>query len=96
VWGSSAKYQPMRVGKDHLLADEDVIQIVKKCAAAVTARCIGYASMRPTDAHLPVPCSCGPGRAVRRLCVASPPAGQEGSVQPRPPESCCCDCRASG
>jgi ribosome-interacting GTPase 1 len=32
VWGQSAKYQPMRVGKDHLLADEDVIQIVKKCA----------------------------------------------------------------
>ena len=32
VWGQSAKYQPMRVGRDHLLADEDVIQIVKKCA----------------------------------------------------------------
>lgn len=30
VWGSSVKHQPQRVGKDHLLDDEDVIQIVKK------------------------------------------------------------------
>ena len=29
---TSAKYQPMRVGRDCVLADEDVIQIVKKCA----------------------------------------------------------------
>ena len=29
VWGTSAKHQPMRVGKDHVLADEDVVQIVK-------------------------------------------------------------------
>jgi len=30
VWGSSVKHQPQRVGKDHLLHDEDVVQIVKK------------------------------------------------------------------
>ncbi len=30
VWGSSVKHQPMKVGKDHVLNDEDVIQIVKK------------------------------------------------------------------
>lgn len=30
VWGQSAKHTPQRCGKDHVLADEDVIQIVKK------------------------------------------------------------------
>lgn len=30
VWGSSVKHQPQRVGKDHVLFDEDVVQIVKK------------------------------------------------------------------
>jgi ribosome-interacting GTPase 1 len=30
VWGSSVKLQPMKVGKEHMLEDEDVIQIVKK------------------------------------------------------------------
>ena len=29
VWGTSVKHQPQRVGKDHLLHDEDVVQIVK-------------------------------------------------------------------
>jgi len=30
VWGASCKHSPQRCGKDHMLADEDVIQIVKK------------------------------------------------------------------
>eukprot|EP00934_Nitzschia_sp_Nitz4_P004495 Nitzschia sp. Nitz4//scaffold6_size259037//251256//252484//NITZ4_001129-RA/size259037-augustus-gene-0.312-mRNA-1//1//CDS//3329557058//4485//frame0 len=30
VWGKSAKHQPQRCGKDHLLSDEDIVQIVKK------------------------------------------------------------------
>merc|ERR1712142_1077373 len=30
VWGSSVKHQPQRVGKEHVLDDEDVVQIVKK------------------------------------------------------------------
>ena len=30
VWGSSVKHRPQRVGREHVLEDEDVIQIVKK------------------------------------------------------------------
>lgn len=30
VWGSSVKHQPQKVGKDHELSDEDVVQIVKR------------------------------------------------------------------
>lgn len=30
VWGSSVKYQPQKVGREHVLKDEDVVQIVKK------------------------------------------------------------------
>jgi small GTP-binding protein len=30
VWGSSVRHQPGKVGRDHVLMDEDVIQIVKK------------------------------------------------------------------
>uniref|UniRef100_A0A8C5P8U0 Developmentally-regulated GTP-binding protein 1 n=1 Tax=Leptobrachium leishanense TaxID=445787 RepID=A0A8C5P8U0_9ANUR len=30
VWGSSVKHNPQKVGKDHIMEDEDVIQIVKK------------------------------------------------------------------
>jgi len=30
VWGSSVKHQPQKVGKEHTLEDEDVVQIVKK------------------------------------------------------------------
>jgi small GTP-binding protein len=30
VWGSSVKFSPQRVGRDHVLADEDVVQIVRR------------------------------------------------------------------
>ena len=30
VWGSSVKHQPQKVGKEHVLGDEDVVQICKK------------------------------------------------------------------
>ena len=30
VWGASARHRPQRVGKEHVLADEDVVQIVKR------------------------------------------------------------------
>lgn len=30
VWGQSVKHQPQKVGKDHYLLDEDIVQIVKK------------------------------------------------------------------
>mmetsp|Transcript_15876 Transcript_15876/g.23005 ORF Transcript_15876/g.23005 Transcript_15876/m.23005 type:complete len:368 (+) Transcript_15876:42-1145(+) len=30
VWGSSVKHYPQKVGKDHVLHDEDIVQIVKK------------------------------------------------------------------
>lgn len=30
VWGTSAKHRPQKVGKDHVLCDEDIVQIIKK------------------------------------------------------------------
>lgn len=30
VWGSSVKFNPQKVGKEHQLVDEDIIQIIKK------------------------------------------------------------------
>ncbi|KAK0417216.1 hypothetical protein QR680_012887 [Steinernema hermaphroditum] len=30
VWGSSAKHNPQRVGKDHVVEDEDVVQVIKR------------------------------------------------------------------
>jgi len=30
VWGTSAKHKGQKVGKDHVLEDEDIVQLVKK------------------------------------------------------------------
>lgn len=30
VWGSSVKHNPQKTGKEHILEDEDVVQIIKK------------------------------------------------------------------
>lgn len=30
VWGSSVKHNPQKVGKEHVLCDEDVVQIIKR------------------------------------------------------------------
>lgn len=30
VWGSSVKFNPMKVGIDHVLDDEDIVQVIKK------------------------------------------------------------------
>jgi ribosome-interacting GTPase 1 len=30
VWGSSVRHQPQKCGKDHILQDEDVVQIIKR------------------------------------------------------------------
>ena len=30
VWGQSVRHRPQRVGKDHILMDEDIVQIIKR------------------------------------------------------------------
>jgi ribosome-interacting GTPase 1 len=30
VWGASVKHRPQRVGKEHVLQDEDIVQLVKR------------------------------------------------------------------
>ena len=30
VWGTSVKHKPQKVGREHVLDDEDIVQIVKK------------------------------------------------------------------
>jgi hypothetical protein len=42
VWGSSVKHQPQKVGKDHILNDEDVVQIVKKVWTLKTRRVVWH------------------------------------------------------
>lgn len=47
VWGLSVKHNPQKVGKDHTLEDEDVIQIVKKWSRLLSP------SAGPTTAAFP-------------------------------------------
>ena len=35
VWGSSVKHNPQKVGKEHILNDEDVVQVVKKLVTII-------------------------------------------------------------
>lgn len=37
VWGSSAKHYPQRCGTQHMLMDEDVVQIVKKKVSMISS-----------------------------------------------------------
>lgn len=30
VWGTSCKHRPQRVGREHVLEDEDIVQIIKR------------------------------------------------------------------
>jgi len=30
VWGVSVKHNPQKAGKDHVLCDEDIVQIIKR------------------------------------------------------------------
>ena len=30
VWGTSVKHNPQKVGKEHILNDEDIVQLVKR------------------------------------------------------------------
>jgi ribosome-interacting GTPase 1 len=30
VWGTSVKHKPQKVGKEQVLQDEDIVQIIKK------------------------------------------------------------------
>ena len=43
VWGTSVKHCPQKVGKEHILNDEDVVQILKKSVVIVA----GLLSTRP-------------------------------------------------
>ena len=43
VWGTSVKHCPQKVGKEHILNDEDVVQILKKSVVIVA----GLRSTRP-------------------------------------------------
>ncbi|KAH8054697.1 GTP binding protein [Aureococcus anophagefferens] len=71
VWGSSVRHQPQKVGKDHVLADEDVIQVIKRRrenAWHATTAVLGP----PSDAPPAVCLSPGPQSRSRTLAK---PAG---------------------
>ena len=48
VWGASSRHTPQRCGKEHVLCDEDVVQVVKKRKAAV-GEAIGRFRQGPKD-----------------------------------------------
>ena len=48
VWGASSRHTPQRCGKEHVLCDEDVVQVVKKRKAAV-GEAVGRFRQGPKD-----------------------------------------------
>ena len=56
VWGSSVKHNPQKVGKDHVLMDEDVVQIVKRWGLAVTCHTQRTTGHYCVHAHVSRPC----------------------------------------
>ena len=53
VWGSSVKHNPQKVGKEHVLNDEDVVQIVKKLVNTLSQykSCMGVCMVVHTLPH---------------------------------------------
>ncbi|URE45584.1 GTP-binding protein [Musa troglodytarum] len=60
VWGSSVKHKPQRVGKEHELEDEDVVQIIKKdfCTNIQDKEHFGLGISRFSSTHWPAKSKC--------------------------------------